>query len=155
MKFLRNSLIMLVVLTAFALPSEARKLVLKITPSQQICTNDGTIQKDDVLEFSAVEDVLREDGSILITKGTPVKAMVSYIQSEAWVGDSSILDLSHFETNDVEGNPIVFDYDLKIPGKYGLSTPSELTKYVVKSFFFYANLNYKPGEVVFNVLFDE
>ncbi|HIU87251.1 TPA: hypothetical protein IAD52_09815 [Candidatus Spyradomonas excrementavium] len=155
MKLFRTFLILTVIFFAFGLPSEARKLVLKITPAQNICTKDGSIQKDDVLDFAAAEDVLREDGSIYITKGTPVKAMVSFVQSDAWVGDSSILDLSHFETNDVEGNPIAFDYNLKITGKYGLSTPSELAKYFVKSFFFYANLNYKPNEVVFNVLFDE
>ena len=71
MKLFRTFLILTVIFFAFGLPSEARKLVLKITPAQNICTKDGSIQKDDVLDFAAAEDVLREDGSIYITKEPP------------------------------------------------------------------------------------
>lgn len=153
-KFLKSFVICLFVFCIFQLPSEAKKYVIQITPEQVISTAHGNIKVDDIIEFSVTQDVFK-NGTLFIRKETPVKASVSFVQDDAWVGDSSLLELSHFETTDVDGNPVIIDYGLKIKGKYGISKPTDFIKYFCKSFVFYANLNYQPKEVLFNILLDE
>lgn len=153
MKFLKLFLILFAI-SILKLPCEAKTYVLQITPAQVINIRANHIKTDDSLDFAVVKDVYKND-EIYIAKETPVKATVSYVQEDAWVGDSPLLELRHFETTDVKGNPIIIDYNLKIRGKYGITKPVDFCKYFVKSFFFYANLNYQPKEVAFNVLFEE
>ena len=136
------------------MPCEARKYVLNITPAQEINTKDETLQKGAVVNFTTVNDVY-VGSALYIKKGTPVTALVNYVEKDAWIGETPLLILSYFETKDVTGDPVVIDYTLKIKAKYGMSKFSEYAKYYAKSIIFCANLNLKPNDLIFNVLFDK
>ncbi len=136
------------------MPSEARKYVLNITPAQEISTKDESLQKGSVVNFTAVNDVY-VGSTLYIKKGTPVTALVNYVEKDAWIGETPLLILSYFETKDVTGDPVVIDYTLKIKAKYGMSKFSEYAKYYAKSIIFCANLDLKPNDLVFNVIFDK
>lgn len=154
MNFFKSFAVILFVFCMLQLASEAKTYVMHITPTQTINLRNGQIKVDDILDFCVVDDITR-NGEVYIAKDTPVKATVKHVEDDAWVGDSDLLELSHFETTDVNGNPVVFDYSLKIKGRYGITKAKDYIKYSVKSLFFYANLDFKPGSVIFNVLFDD
>lgn len=148
--------ITLLVLSVFVLqtPCEARKYVLNITPAQEINTKDESLQKGSVVKFTSVNDVY-VDGHLYIQKDTPVTALVNYVERDAWIGETPLLILSYFETKDVTGDPVVIDYTLKIKAKYGMSKFIDYAKYYTKSIIFCANLDLKPNDLVFNVLFEK
>ncbi len=144
----------LLVFAAFALPSEAKKYVMNITPAQEIYTKGNALTKGDVLQFTVTKD-LYVDNLLFIAKDTPVNATVEFVEGDAWMGETPLMTLNYFETKDVTGDPVIIEYALNIKGKYGKSKVSQYAKYYAKSIIYCANLELKPNELEFNVLFDK
>ena len=139
--------------SAFSLPSEAKKYVLNITPAQEIYTANDKISKGDVIDFTVTKD-LYINNLLFVAKDTPASATVMYVNGDAWMGELPLLTLNYFQTKNVLGDPVIIEYDLHIKGKYGKSKVSQYVKYYAKSIVCCANLELKPNEVEFNVLFD-
>ena len=152
--FIKSFIIALLIFCAFQLPSEAKKYVLNLTPSQRISTKDEAISKGDILPFEVTKD-LYVDGALFIAQGSPVLATVQFVEPNAWIGETPLLTLNYFETRDVTGDPVVIEYELNIKGKYGMSNVWQYTKYYTKSIIFCANLDIQPYATGFNVLFDK
>lgn len=101
----------------FAMPAFAEKIPVKITPIQQISTNDDNNQivVGDWIKFQVVNDVYLNN-KLFIQKYSAVTGVVDFVHQNGWAGDSAEVWFSTFYLTGINGKSFSVSYPLKIKG---------------------------------------
>jgi len=121
MKIYKKFILILFLFILIALPSDAEKIPVKITPIQIISTNHDEIEVGDWIKFVTVNDIFLND-KVYIKKDTDIVGIVDFVHQNGWGGDSAEICFKTFYTQDVNNKKIVISYPLDINGNLEMAT---------------------------------
>jgi len=107
--------VILLALLSFGNIAFAEKYPVKITPAQIISTSFDEIETGDTVKFTVANDVFK-NGNLFITKGTPAKGKVDYIDENGWAADHAEILIKNFKTTDINGNVVSLSSSVTING---------------------------------------
>src|SRR5574344_719761 len=106
---------MLLIMIIMAIPANAVKLPVKISPLQIISTNKDEVEIGDKISFVVVKNVFYKN-KILIKSGAEIFGVVDFVHENGWGGDCAEIQFSKFYTTDIIGNRVEINSPLLISG---------------------------------------
>lgn len=106
----------LICLVCFAPAVFAEKVVVKITPIQEISTHHDEVEVEDWIKFKVVNDVYYKD-KLYIAKDTVVTGIVDKVHENGLFADNAEITFWEFKVRDVNHKLITIKYPLSLSRK--------------------------------------
>lgn len=133
----------------------AEKLVLKITPIQEISTKNDEVEVEDWIKFKTVNDVFYNN-KLYIKKGAIVIGIVNSVHENGLIADNAQIDFSEFKVKDVNNKLVTIKYPLVLNRKNSVcyNFADKVKKYFGVAFM--GNEIYiKPETTTYNLIFNK
>ncbi len=113
---MKKIFLVLICIICFAPAVFAEKLVIKITPIQEISTHHDEVDVEDWIKFKVVNDVYYKN-KLFITKNTVVTGIVDSVHENGLFADNAEIIFVEFKLRDVNNKLTTIKYPLHLNRK--------------------------------------
>ena len=147
--------VLILIISAGFLPAEAKKIPVRIAPTQIISTNHNEIEVGDWICFEIVNDVY-DDNQLYIKKGTKVIGIVDFLHPNGWLGDAADIKFNKFMTVNSSGKKIEIYSPLNLNGNILLKNESkQLLSYFLTALIRGSEIFIEPDTKNFNIFINQ